>query len=94
MKDTPRDGTQIEKKTNHDIRASLAIAAGFSQGLTKSFNELTVLYGPLEERASKIENTVFDNSKAKSMEAECHFLISRLCASIDQLKVHFNELDR
>lgn len=72
-------------RSDHDIRASLAIINGYGQALNSSFQELKEQYNDLLEQNDGVSDTA-RGDRLMALEADCRFCLSRLCSSVAQLK--------
>lgn len=73
-------------KSSHDIRASLAITNGFNQALESTFSELCETYEQLLLTRGTRSTTDVDLIKQLDrLEADCHFCMSRIKRSLEQL---------
>ncbi|NND92664.1 MAG: hypothetical protein HKN42_17555 [Granulosicoccus sp.] len=74
------------ERTYHDLHASLAIINGYSQALGATFREFTEEYNVLVDSSS---NDIGAEAafRIMTMEADCRFCLSRLCQSIEKLKI-------
>lgn len=83
---TKYSGQSKLAKSNHDIRASLAITNGFNQALESSFSDLCSAVEQLvrdrEIRTDEDEALIHHVAK---LEADCWFCLSRINRSLTQL---------
>lgn len=88
------EGNQAEStvRSDHDIRASMAIANGFGSALDASFSELLESYNSL---VASLPDGVSEPQleKLKQTEQDCKYCLARLIHSIDLLKSRLSQAD-
>lgn len=86
QKDTAQDDQLELAMSRHDVRASLAITAGFNQALELSFSQLCETYEQLVQSSAAQSTAGAElELQVEKLQADCHFCLSRMRRSLEQL---------
>lgn len=79
----------VASRSNHDIRASIAITKGFNKALESTLSELSqVLHHALYEHVADTQGESLQ--RIKGLEEDCLFCVLRINRSLEQLDARLN----
>lgn len=79
----------LVSRSNHDIRASIAITKGFNKALESSLSELSqVLHHVLVEHDADTQGESLQ--RIKGLQEDCLFCVLRINRSLEQLDTRLN----